>query len=152
ARAFTAKLKAHEDPKEKKLDLLESAIRSKERQLAGSTAGAAAQGIVSSHRASAHLGKGGDWERGDWGVGFGDTWADARAKEEALKALKLKKAPEKGDRKYAAYAKEFWDARTRITERLARANLQEMSCLTMMQKPLESYARAAGILSQDHGA
>jgi hypothetical protein len=150
-REFASKLKAHEDPREKKFDLLEKALRTKEQELAGSAAGTAADTLVSSHHSTAHRAKHGDWKSGDWGVGYGTTWADSEAQKQALTALNLKHVPKKGERMYAAYAKEFWMARGKIADDLSRAHLEEMSCLTMMQKQLESYARASEILSQDQG-
>jgi hypothetical protein len=151
-RAFAAKLKAAEDPGEKKFDRLEEALRRRERELAGAAAGAVAGTVVSSHRGKAKQAKDRDWKKGDWGVGFGNEWANHEAIEAAKKALKLKEVPDEKDPKSEAFWNEYWRARAEIVKPLLVAKLEEMSCLTMMQKPLESYARASGKLSQDHGA
>jgi hypothetical protein len=144
---FEAKLKAAakasgEDKEKKDFDFLEERLRRIEQQPAGAIAGTAAGAIVKSHKDKL--------KNGNLGVGYGGTWADDEASKKALKALGLKKVPKKGDRKHADYVKQFWAEREKITEPLSK--LEEMSCVTMLQKPLEAYAKMSGRLNKDEGA
>lgn len=150
--AFASLLKQHTDPEEKKIDRLEAALRRKEQEWAGSNAGATAGAVVNSHRANAKRAMDGDWKNGKWGVGYGSVWADRQAIEVAKKSLNLKNLPDKKDPKYQAFWNKYWDARAEIVKPLSDAQVEEMSCLTMMQKPLESYVKTRHLVSGDRDA